>query len=104
MCQSSPMDRMAILDTLRAHETELKAAGVLHLRLFGSVARGEETAASDIDLMADFDPERRRTLVSLSKLQNTLTDLLGARVDLSLSSALREPVRSRAQREAVLAF
>ena len=92
------------MNTLREHQAELKAAGVVHLRLFGSVARGEQSETSDIDLMADVDPERRRTLVSLARLQNMLTDLLGAQVDLALSSSLREPIRSRAQREAVLAF
>jgi hypothetical protein len=34
------MDKDGVLRTLRAHEPELKAAGIVHLRLFGSVARG----------------------------------------------------------------
>lgn len=96
------MDRLTVIEKLRRHEAELKAAGVVHLRLFGSVARGEETEASDVDLMADFDPQQRRTLVSLARIQNT--DMLGAQVDLSVSSALREPIKNRAQREAILAF
>ena len=104
MCQSFPMDRRAVIETLRQHEAELKAAGVLHLRLFGSVARGDQTEVSDVDLMADVDPKQRRTLVTLARLQNMLNDLLGTQVDLSLSNALREPIKSRAQREAVLAF
>jgi predicted nucleotidyltransferase len=98
------MDRRAVIETLRQHEAELKAAGVLHLRLFGSVARGDQTEVSDVDLMADVDPKQRRTLVTLARLQNMLNDLLGTQVDLSLSNALREPIKSRAQREAVLAF
>jgi predicted nucleotidyltransferase len=97
------MDRSEIIAKLRQHEAELKAAGVLHLRLFGSVARGDQTRLSDIDLMADVDPAQRRTLVTLARIQNRLSDLLDANVDLSLSTALREPIRSRAQREAVLA-
>ena len=104
MCQSSFMDKGAVIETLRQHEAELKAAGVMHLRLFGSVARGDQTEGSDIDLMADVDPSHRRTLVTLSRIQNLLSDLLGAQVDLTLTNALREPIRSRAQREAVLAF
>jgi predicted nucleotidyltransferase len=98
------MDRTRVLDTLRQHEAELKASGVLHLRLFGSVARGDQTDISDIDLMAEVDPAQRLTLVKLARLQNTLSDLLGARVDLAVSGALRAPVRSRAQGEALLAF
>jgi len=98
------MDRASIIETLRQHEAELKAAGVLHLRLFGSVARGDQTELSDVDLMADIDPAKRRTLVTLTRLENRLSDMLGAQVDLALSNLLREPVKTRAQREAVLAF
>jgi len=104
MCQSSRMDKGAIIEKLQRHEPELKAAGVLHLRLFGSVARGEETGSSDVDLMADFDPAKRRTLLTMVRVENMLSDLLGAQVDLSIANALREPVKSRAFKEAVLAF
>lgn len=98
------MDRSSVIETLRRHESELKAAGVVHLRLFGSVARGDHSANSDVDLMADFDPAQRCTLVTLARLQNRLSDLLGAKVDISLANAMREPVKTRVQREAVLAF
>jgi uncharacterized protein len=98
------MDRREVIETLRRHEPELKAAGVVHLRLFGSVARGDQTGNSDIDLMAEFDPTQRRTLVSMTRVENMLSDLLGTQVDLALASTLREPIRSRAQQEAVLAF
>jgi hypothetical protein len=36
------MNNSYVIETLRRHEQELRAAGILHLRLFGSVARGEE--------------------------------------------------------------
>ena len=45
-----------VIATLRAHETELRQAGLRSLSLFGSVARGETETASDIDLAAEFDP------------------------------------------------
>jgi len=48
------MDKNRILAILRSHAPELQAAGLAHLRLFGSVARGEATPQSDIDLIADF--------------------------------------------------
>jgi predicted nucleotidyltransferase len=96
--------RELILATLRDHAAELRAAGLLHLRLFGSVARNEATSGSDIDLLADFAPGTRISLLTLSGLRLQLSDLLGAEVDLSSSTALKEPVRSRAQREAVHVF
>lgn len=94
----------AIIRTLRVHEPELKAAGILHLRLFGSVARDQARAGSDVDLMADLDSSRRLTLLHLVRLQNHLSDLLGAEVDLAPVHAMREPVRRRALREAIHAF
>jgi uncharacterized protein len=98
------MNRQHIIATLRQHEPELKAAGIVHLRLFGSIARDEATGSSDIDLMADFDKSRRFTLVKIGSLQSRLTDMLGANVDLSSPEWMKEPVRSNALREALLAF
>jgi len=93
-----------VIAKLREHEPELKAAGIVHLRLHGSVARGEATPASDVDLIADLDSARRFSLLDMAGLENRLKDLLGVRVDLSPSHTLKEPVRERASREAVLAF
>ncbi|MHB1700176.1 MAG: nucleotidyltransferase family protein [Acidobacteriaceae bacterium] len=98
------MDQRNILSKLRDHESELKAAGIVHLRVFGSVARGEASAESDIDLLADFDKSRRMTLVKVGSLQGRLEDLLGANVDLSSPEWMKEPIKSRAMREAILAF
>jgi predicted nucleotidyltransferase len=98
------MDKGAVIQTLRLHEPELRAAGILHLRLFGSVARGESSVQSDIDLMADFDRSKRLTLVTMARLENRLSDLLGVKVDLAPYDSMREAVRARAVREAVHAF
>ena len=98
------MDKRHVVLKLRQHERELKAAGIVHLRVFGSVARGESTPESDVDLMADFDKSKRLTLVKVGSLQSRLTDLLGVNVDLSSPEWMKEPVKSKALREAVLAF
>jgi uncharacterized protein len=98
------MDSGVILDALRFIEPELKAAGIVHLRLFGSTARGERNAQSDVDLMADIDRSKHLTLVGLIRIENRLSDLLGTKVDLSLADSLRETVREKAVREAVIAF
>jgi predicted nucleotidyltransferase len=98
------MDKEHILAILRDHAPELKAAGVVHLRVFGSVARGDETAASDVDLLAEFDDSKPITLVKIGGLESRLSDLLGVTVDLSSSKWMREPVRRRALEEAVVAF
>lgn len=98
------MDSQRVIEILREHKGELQAAGILHLSLFGSTARGEALRSSDIDLMADFDPSKRLTLVTMGSLQSRLTKILGTEVDLSSVSCMREPVRSQAKREALFAF
>lgn len=98
------MDRTDVIQTLREHENELKMAGIVHLRLFGSLARNEASTHSDVDLLAEFDKSRGLTLVTLGRLQIRLSELLQAEVDLSSADWMKEPVRSRALREAILAF
>ena len=98
------MDRMDVIRTLRQHESELRDAGILHLRLFGSLARNEVSQHSDIDFLAEFDKSRRLSLVIVGSIQSRLSELLGVDVDLSSAEWLKEPVRSRVLSEAILAF
>lgn len=98
------MDSSTVIAKLREHEAELKDAGIVRLSVFGSVARGEATAQSDVDLMGDFDRAKRLTLFDMAGLELRLGQILEARVDLSDRRMLKEPVRVRAEREAVLAF
>lgn len=93
-------DRDQVLATLRAHELELKNAGIVRLRLFGSVARGE--AGNDVDLVAEFD--RALSLIDLVGLENRLSDLLGRPVDLAQERTLKARVRANVDREALIAF
>lgn len=98
------MDKRSILEVLRTHEPELRAAGIVHLRLFGSAARDESSAHSDVDLMAELDRSKHPTLLNLVHLENRLTDILGVKADLALADTMKEAVRLRATREALLAF
>jgi uncharacterized protein len=98
------MDKSAVIAKLREHEQELKAAGIVGLSLFGSVARGEQTPQSDVDLMADFDKTRRYSLLTMGRLESRLAELLGTKVDLSSPGWMKDSVRKQALREAVRAF
>jgi predicted nucleotidyltransferase len=104
LAQNMGMDKRFVIQELRRHEQELKAAGILHLRLFGSVARDEASSISDVDLLADFDQSKRITLITVVSLQSRLSNMLGARVDLSSTDWMRDPVKSTAIGEAVVAF
>src|SRR5579864_669384 len=74
--------------------------GAYNVRLFGSVARGEADAKSDIDLLVDM--EAGRSLLDLSGLLIDLEDLLGCNVDVVTERGLRGRIRERVLREAVV--
>jgi hypothetical protein len=67
--------------------------------VFGSVARGEQTAASDLDLLVDLDPDR--SLMDLGGLLMDLQAVLDGPVDVATETMLRPKVRQRTMREAV---
>ena len=98
------MNRDEVISRLRSHEQELKAAGIVHLAVFGSVARGDNSPESDVDILADFDKTKRYTLLTMGRLENRLADLLGTRVDLSSPEWLKESVKNRVLGEAIFAF
>jgi uncharacterized protein len=98
------MDREQIVSKLREHEPELRSAGIVHLLVFGSVARGEASSHSDVDLMGEFDHSKKLTLLDLNSLELFLSEIPRARVDLSYRKMLKGRIRTRAEREAVLAF
>ena len=84
--------REAILDLAREH-------GVTHVRVFGSMARGDAGAESDVDLLVDLD--QGRTLLDLGALLMDLQDLLHRKVDVLTEAALHPEIRERVLREAI---
>lgn len=89
---------------LRSHAQELNSSGILHLALHGSVARGEARADSDVDLIADFDRTKGLSLFDLVGLQLRLSGILDATVDLSDRRFLKDEVKNRAAKDAVVVF
>jgi predicted nucleotidyltransferase len=93
-----------VIATLREHAVELRAAGIRHLALFGSFARGNFDDASDIDLLAELDPAARIGLIGLAALERRIADLLGRRVDLTPEPIEAPWLRSAAERDKIDAF
>ena len=75
-----------------------RAHGLVNVRIFGSVARGEDNAQSDIDLLVDL--EKGRTLLDLGGALVQLQDLLGRRVDIVTERGLHWYLREKILREA----
>ena len=88
-----------VVQALSAHRSVLLEHGVKSLRLFGSVARGEATDQSDVDLLVEFS--RPTGLFGLVRLRRYLEELLGCRVDLTTPGALRDSMRERIFSEAI---
>lgn len=74
--------------------------GAYNVRVFGSVARGEADEKSDIDLLVDMEPGR--SLFDLGGLLTDLEDLLGCNVDVVTEKGLRDRIRERVLKEAVV--
>jgi len=85
--------REDILRTVTRH-------GAYNVRIFGSVARGEADSKSDIDLLVDM--EAGRSLLDLSGLLIDLEDLLGCNVDVVTERGLRDRIRERVLKEAIV--
>lgn len=68
-------------------------------RVFGSVAHGEDTAESDLDLLVD--PQDQMSLFDLGAIIAEPNELLGIRVDVATPAALPEPIRQRVLRDAI---
>lgn len=95
------MDRQQVLDTLNAHKDRLDEFAVQSLFLFGSVARDEATADSDIDFLVEFN--RPVGLFTLLGLKAYLEELLGCSVDVGTPSSLRPHLRETVLKEAIRA-
>jgi hypothetical protein len=80
---------------------ELRAHAVKELWLFGSAAREELKAGSDIDILVDFSAPV--TLFEFARLRRRLESLLGRSVDLVTRDALKPQLREQILREAVRA-
>jgi uncharacterized protein len=93
-----------VITTLRVHETELHRAGIRHLWLFGSVARGDGTVDSDVDLVAELDPAARIGLFALGALERRLAELIGRRVDLLPEPIEKPRLRANVDRDRRRAF
>jgi len=88
---------------LKARQADLRRAGVTGLYLFGSTARDQARADSDVDLF--FDCERGRFgLFDLLAVKELAAEILEARTDIMTRGSLHPLISSRAAREAVRVF
>ena len=78
--------------------------GVRKLWLFGSILTDRFRSQSDVDVLVEFDPDQRPTLLTLARLQNQLTALLGRNVDLKTPGFLSRHFRDKVMTEALVLY
>jgi uncharacterized protein len=98
------MNRTEALSRLRPFEARLRARGIEALYLFGSTVRNEAAAASDLDLLYEYDASRPFSLFDQAGAMLLLTDELGTPVDLVSRAGLRPRLRQRIESEMIRVF
>ena len=93
-----------VIRLLRSNRAELEKIGIRHAEIFGSVARGEDLPDSDVDILVDLDPAIVRDLFAYSRVQRTLQDLVGRRVDIARRGRTRPELGAELIRDAVHAY
>ncbi len=104
MVLSRAMNQQDIIAKLKENEATLRARGVTHAALFGSRARGDNRADSDIDIMIEIAPEFPMDVFQYVGVVHAIEDLFPVRVDVSNRIAQKPHVRPSAERDAIYAF
>jgi predicted nucleotidyltransferase len=85
-----PFDTNPLIEICRKNDVAM-------LGVFGSMARGEATDQSDVDLLVRFS--KRKSLLSLVALERQMSTALGRKVDLLTEAAISPYLRERIKRE-----
>ena len=93
-----------VLETLRAHESELRLLGVSHAAVFGSLARGEASADSDIDVLVELDEDRPMGIFEYARLKLHINEILDGAGDVVNRRTLKPLLRDSILRDAIHAF
>ncbi len=92
------MNKASIFDSILNQKFAIKKFGVKQLGLFGSYVRDEANAASDVDLLVEFE-EGKKTYNNFISLAYYLEDLLGKRVELLTHQSLSPYLKSQILKE-----
>jgi uncharacterized protein len=98
------LDLHNVLETLRAHETDLRRLGVSHAAVFGSVARGEAGAESDIDVLVDLDENRPMGVFEYARLKLYVNEILPGPSDVVNRRTLKPLLRANILQDTMDAF
>jgi predicted nucleotidyltransferase len=95
------MRRDDIISRIRKHSDAIRAEGAIALYLFGSIARDQAQADSDIDVLVGYDPKRKFSLLNMSGIRLIIMDEIGREVDITTRDSLHPRLKDRILAEAV---
>jgi uncharacterized protein len=98
------MNANTAIATLRRHERALRARGVAHAAIFGSVARGDNRPSSDLDILVEFEPGFEGSVFDYMRFKQYVAGLFDVPVDVIDRAALKPGLRAPAARDTVYAF
>lgn len=90
-----PFDTNTLIEICRQNDVAM-------LGVFGSMARGEATQDSDVDLLVEFS--KRKSLLNLVALERQIAAALGRKVDLLTEAAISPYLRDRIKRELLVIY
>jgi predicted nucleotidyltransferase len=98
------MNAQDAVATLRRHEGDLRARGVRHVAVFGSVARGDNGPDSDLNILVEFEPGAEGSVYDYVRFKEYVAGLFDGPVDVIDRAALKPYLRAPAAGDAVYAF
>jgi hypothetical protein len=93
------MDRETAVHRLKSNKSRLRALGVKRLSLFGSTARGDAGAKSDVDLAVVLDDSAGIDLFRFAAISEHVARLLGTPVDLVVEPARNPRMQAQIERD-----
>lgn len=102
MAGTKELNFKKIKSILKKHKEELKGKyQIEEIGIFGSCVRGEQKRSSDVDILVEFEPDARISLLDFVGLENYISDLLKIKVDLVEKSALKPRIGKHILKEVI---
>ena len=95
------MQRDIAIQRIRAIESSIRSLGASAVYLFGSTSRNEAGPNSDVDVFIDKDPAHSFGLTEFCRLEETLAEALGTKVDLATRESLHPVIKHEIEQSAI---